>query len=85
MALGCAGRRLGAAHAIDVPFVFDAMHDPQYGGADDRILGAAGGPQELADRMHGAWVRFVSERRPRLAGASAVEVLSAAVERPGEA
>jgi para-nitrobenzyl esterase len=76
---GALGGRLGAAHAIDVPFVFDAMEDPRYGGADDRVLGADGGPQELADRIHGAWVRFVQTGEPGWAEHPAVEVMSAAV------
>jgi para-nitrobenzyl esterase len=76
------GGRLGAAHAIDVPFVFDAMQDPRYGGADDRILGAAGGPQELADRMHGAWVRFVTDGDPGWAEHPAIGVLSTEVGAP---
>ena len=61
---GALGGRLGAAHAIDVPFVFDAVGDPRYTGADDRVLGTFGAPQELADRIHGAWVRFVESGDP---------------------
>ncbi len=79
---GALGGRLGAAHAIDVPFVFDAMQDPQYGGTDDRVLGAAGGPQELAERIHGAWVRFVTSGDPGWPEHPAVELLSAAVCAP---
>ena len=73
------GGRLGAAHAIDVPFVFDAVNDEQYAGADDRILGASGAPQELADRVHGAWLRFVESGDPGWPEHPAVEVLSGAV------
>ncbi len=73
------GGRLGAAHAVDVPFVFDALREPGYAGADDRLLGEAGGPQELADRMHGAWVRFVQSGDPGWAAFPAVEVLSGGV------
>ncbi len=76
---GALGGRLGAAHAIDVPFVFDAVEDPRFAGTDDRVLGAAGGPQELADRIHGAWVRFVESGDPGWSEHPAVEVLSAAV------
>jgi len=82
---GALGGRLGSAHAIDVPFVFDAMQDPRYSGADDRILGVAGGPQELADRMHGAWVRFVTDGEPGWAEHPAVEVLAAEVDAPARA
>ncbi len=79
------GGRLGAAHAIDVPFVFDAVQDPQYAGADDRILGAAGGPQELADRMHGAWVRFVESGDPGWPEHPALEALAAGVSAASRA
>ncbi len=58
------GGRLGAAHAVDLPFVFDTLAEPGFSGADDTLLGVDGGPQELADRMHGAWVRFVREGAP---------------------
>ncbi len=71
------GGRLGAAHAIDVPFVFDAVEDPRYTGADDRVLGTSGGPQDLADRMHGAWVRFVESGDPGWPEHPAAEVFAA--------
>ena len=58
------GGRLGAAHAVDLPFAFDTLGTPGLAGADDALLGLEGGPQELADRMHGAWVRFVREGDP---------------------
>jgi para-nitrobenzyl esterase len=73
------GGRLGAAHAIDVPFVFDGVLEPGYAGADDRVLGASGGPQELADRIHGAWLRFVESGEPGWPEHPAVEVLAAGV------
>jgi para-nitrobenzyl esterase len=69
--------RLGAAHAIDVPFVFDAVDDPRYTGADDRVLGTAGGPQDLADRVHGAWVKFVASGDPGWPEHPAAEVFAA--------
>ncbi|HEY0516550.1 MAG TPA: carboxylesterase family protein [Solirubrobacteraceae bacterium] len=58
------GGRLGAAHAVDLPFVFDTLDTPGFTGSDDALLGVAGGPQELADRMHGSWVRFVQTGDP---------------------
>jgi para-nitrobenzyl esterase len=58
------GGRLGAAHAVDLPFVFDTLETPGLSGADDTLLGAQGGPSELAEAMHGAWVRFVSGEDP---------------------
>ncbi|HMD56552.1 MAG TPA: carboxylesterase family protein [Solirubrobacteraceae bacterium] len=56
---GALGGRLGAAHAVDLPFVFDALDTPGAAGTDDALLGVEGGPQELATRMHASWVRFV--------------------------
>lgn len=58
------GGRLGAAHAVDLPFAFDALRSPGISGAQDTLLGPEGGPQELAAKMHGAWVRFVTDGDP---------------------
>jgi para-nitrobenzyl esterase len=44
--------------------VFDGLDAPGISGADDALLGREGGPAELASRMHGAWVRFVSGEDP---------------------
>jgi para-nitrobenzyl esterase len=44
---------LGACHALELGFVFDSGDGP-----DARRLAGEGAPQELADAMHGAWVRF---------------------------
>ena len=76
------GGRLGAAHAIDVPFVFDALDSPQYAGADDLVLGPDGAPRELADRIHGAWVRFVESGEPGWPEHPATQVLAAEIEAP---
>ncbi len=73
------GGRLGAAHAIDVPFVFDAVSDPRYAGADDRVLGTDDAPQELADRIHGAWVQFVESGEPGWPEHPAAEVFAGEV------
>ncbi|MBB5081959.1 carboxylesterase/lipase family protein [Nonomuraea endophytica] len=51
--------RLGAAHVMEVPFVFDTLHTD---GA--RRLAGTGAPQPLADRMHAAWVRFARTGDP---------------------
>ncbi|MDQ6840004.1 MAG: carboxylesterase family protein [Actinomycetota bacterium] len=54
--------KLGACHAIEIPFVFDhlgAQHGPSLF-ADDEVL-----PQGLADTMHRAWVDFVTDGDPR--------------------
>ncbi len=61
---GALGGRLGAAHAVDLPFVFDMLDAPGFSGGDDSLLGRDGGPQSLADRMHGAWVGFVATGDP---------------------
>lgn len=50
---------LGAAHALDVGFVFDALNDP----AAQRMLGE-NAPQRLADHMHGDWIRFAKTGDP---------------------
>jgi para-nitrobenzyl esterase len=48
------GGRLGACHAIEIPFVFDNLDAP---GAPEFTGGKA--PQELATTMHKAWVNFM--------------------------
>jgi para-nitrobenzyl esterase len=73
---GALGGRLGAAHAVDLPFVFDTLDTPGVAGADDALLGVDGGPQELATRMHGAWVRFVAGGDPGWPRYGHVEIFS---------
>ena len=48
------GGQLGAAHAVDVPFVFDTLAAAN---GLDRVCGA-NPPQELASRVHRLWVDF---------------------------
>jgi carboxylesterase type B len=48
------GRRLGAAHGVEIPFVFDTLPD-----GTDPLLGADP-PHQLADAMHTAWVSFAT-------------------------
>jgi carboxylesterase type B len=50
--------RLGACHGMEIPFVFDTL--PTDG---DPLTGPAP-PQELADRMHAAWVAFATTGDP---------------------
>ncbi|MEU2052656.1 carboxylesterase/lipase family protein [Streptomyces bungoensis] len=50
---------LGACHALDLGFVFDSGAVPE----STRLAGE-GAPQELADAMHGAWVRFAATGDP---------------------
>ena len=54
--------RLGACHALEIPFVFDTLDL----GRRQMMGGALGDqpPQELADTMHAAWVRFAAEGDP---------------------
>jgi len=46
------GGRLGAAHGVEIPFVFDTL-----GLGTEALLGPTP-PQSLADAMHRAWVAF---------------------------
>ncbi|MFB9348842.1 carboxylesterase/lipase family protein [Streptomyces heliomycini] len=50
---------LGACHALELGFVFDSGDSP-----DARKLAGEGAPRDLADAMHGAWVRFVTDGSP---------------------
>jgi para-nitrobenzyl esterase len=54
------GGKLGAAHGIVVPFIFDTL--PAATGPN-KLLGL-NPPQALADRYHGVWVRFVKGEAP---------------------
>ncbi|MDA8455699.1 carboxylesterase family protein [Acidovorax sp. GBBC 3334] len=51
--------QLGAAHGVDLPFVFGNLHT-----STGRELTGAQAPQALADAMQGAWVRFVHGGHP---------------------
>lgn len=51
--------RLGACHALEIPFVFDVLDKPETA----RIAGA-NPPQKVADEMHRAWVDFVRDGSP---------------------
>lgn len=51
--------KLGACHALEIPFVFDVLDKPETA----RITGA-NPPQKLADEMHRAWVDFVRDGSP---------------------
>jgi len=56
------GGRLGACHALEIPFVFDTLDLGR-----SQMLGGALGehpPQELADTVHGAWVSFARDGDP---------------------
>jgi para-nitrobenzyl esterase len=51
--------QLGAAHCLDIPFVFDNLDAAEVGD-----MAGAHPPQALADLMHRAWVRFVADGDP---------------------
>jgi carboxylesterase type B len=54
--------RLGACHGLEIPFVFDTLDK----GADQMLgplLGPAP-PQQLADKMHAAWIAFATHGDP---------------------
>ncbi|KAF4408523.1 carboxylesterase/lipase family protein [Streptomyces lycii] len=57
------GGQLGAAHAVELPFVFDLAHLPQLHGPA-ALLGPDAPPAELAARMHEAWIRFAGTGDP---------------------
>ncbi|HEM60685.1 MAG TPA: carboxylesterase/lipase family protein, partial [Chloroflexi bacterium] len=50
--------RLGACHALEIPFVFDTL------GNRTEPLWGADPPQQLADTMHAAWVAFATNGDP---------------------
>jgi para-nitrobenzyl esterase len=50
---------LGSCHALELGFVFDSGDVPE-----SRKLAGEGAPQELADAMHAAWVRFATDGDP---------------------
>ncbi len=52
-------RDLRAAHALEIPFVFDGLADPETA----KIAGTTP-PQQLATAMHAAWVRFIRDGDP---------------------
>ncbi|MFD7662586.1 carboxylesterase/lipase family protein [Streptomyces sp. NPDC059788] len=54
---------LGAAHAMELPFVFDLAHLSRLRGPA-ALLGPDAPPEELAARMHGSWVRFAATGSP---------------------
>lgn len=51
--------KLGACHALEIPFVFDTLDKEGY----EPLMGD-GAPQQLADAMHAAWVAFARDGDP---------------------
>ncbi|MEO7752762.1 MAG: carboxylesterase family protein [Terracoccus sp.] len=56
--LACEGT-LGAAHAVEIPFVFDTLDEPE----TEDLLGP-GPSQAVADTVHATWVRFIRDADP---------------------
>ncbi|WP_327391798.1 carboxylesterase family protein [Streptomyces sp. NBC_01186] len=54
---------LGAAHAVELPFVFDLAHLPRLHGPNG-LLGPEEPPADLAARTHETWVRFARTGDP---------------------
>jgi para-nitrobenzyl esterase len=52
--------RLGATHALEIPFTFNNLDKP----GTAAILGPGPSPQPLADAMHAAWIAFVQRGDP---------------------
>ena len=48
---------LGAAHGMELPFVFDSLHTTT---GPEGLTGEAA-PQALADRIHALWIRFATD------------------------
>jgi len=59
--------RLGAAHTVELPFVFDVADEPWLHG-DTGLLGPDPVPEGLAARVHGAWVAFARTGDPGWGG-----------------
>jgi para-nitrobenzyl esterase len=51
--------RLGACHALELPFVFDNLDKEGFEG-----LAGTNPPQQVADVMHAAWVAFATSGKP---------------------
>jgi carboxylesterase type B len=52
------GGRLGACHGAEIAFVFDTLGD------GSEALAGADPPQQLAERMHAAWIGFARSGDP---------------------
>ena len=51
--------RLSSCHAVEIPFVFATLHEP----STHARLGTDA-PQAVADTIHSAWVRFITDGDP---------------------
>jgi para-nitrobenzyl esterase len=57
------GGVLGAAHAMDIPFVWNALDTP----LSRAFTGDSPSRQPLADRMHSSWAAFIRSGNPAIA------------------
>lgn len=57
------GGELGAAHTVEVPFVFDVTDQSGLLGPD-ALLGSGTPPADLAARTHAAWIAFATTGEP---------------------
>ncbi|MFM7068785.1 MAG: carboxylesterase/lipase family protein [Actinomycetes bacterium] len=57
------GGAIGAAHAVEIPFVFHCVDDPRLG-----VFIGEHPPEQLARRIHDAWVAFAATGVPTIAG-----------------
>ncbi|RDG34859.1 carboxylesterase/lipase family protein [Streptomyces corynorhini] len=55
--------KLGAAHTVELPFVFDLAHLPRLRGPS-ALLGPDKPPADLAARTHATWIRFARTGNP---------------------
>ncbi len=55
--------KLGAAHTVELPFVFDTADSPWLHGTTG-LLGPDPVPEDLARRMHSSWVSFARNGSP---------------------
>ncbi|OZM79490.1 carboxylesterase/lipase family protein [Pseudonocardia sp. MH-G8] len=70
---------LGAAHTVELPFVFDVVDEPWLHGPAG-LLGPDEAPADLAGRVHAAWVAFARTGDP---GWAAYDLRSPMVESFG--
>lgn len=57
------GGRLGSAHTVELPFVFDIADSPWLHG-ETGLLGPDPVPEGLARQMHGSWIAFAHNGSP---------------------
>lgn len=71
------GGMIGAAHAVEIPFVFEMVSDHRL-----HVLVGPEAPADLASAMHRAWIDFAVTGAPSLAGADWPAVTADSDTRP---